>query len=386
MQSILDKSGNYRIPKAIHIFKRGGVGLHILGDNITVDLKGHSIKGKKKQRLEGTVGILVTGNGVIIKNGSIHSVETAIRISDTGNVVIENVNISRTSIAFSGSRIGDILIKSSMITNNGSFLLMEYLSSLVIKNNYIAGKLSNVLPHFFCIAGKSDTECIVILKNNEFNVTGSTDVSVDRFPFQSLFIFDGIFARKTIEFIGNRVFGGHVYSALVVSGHPIKAKAIEDTSEDTVRIHDNVFSLANHIATIIIAGYNYEEGEASAIIVISNNIFSGSTESETAIALDRAKGVEVTGNRLCSYNIGIDNRSEDTILMGNYITRCNIGVQNTVNGGLSDHGNDIIHCKNTVSGHKMISKDESQQQPSALIDLDSLRRYMIFNAAEHTRE
>lgn len=111
-----------------------GDGIVVTGDNLTIDLDGHSILGLRKER---TAGIRLSGvSGVTIENGTVASFERGIYLTNTKDVIVDRVAVNANRyeglMAYQSSAVS--VVDSSFANNTRAAIWIYDSDAELIRN------------------------------------------------------------------------------------------------------------------------------------------------------------------------------------------------------------------------------------------------------------
>ncbi len=146
--AVLSDSGAYCLAQDISASNTTINGITITGNTITLDLNGYTIK-------NGTTGILVTGNDVTIKNGTVaDAIESGIKLLNTKNCHVESVDVVNTPTGFLLENSGaNVLTECRALQSRNAGFSLVASSTNSIFNCQVANQLGDLDVYGFIANG-----------------------------------------------------------------------------------------------------------------------------------------------------------------------------------------------------------------------------------------
>lgn len=370
----ITKPGSYKIKRAIVTEKEDKVKVHITCNDVTLDLDGHNITASKDTHKD-SIGILISGKRIIVKNGMLSRLEKAIVIEEGENVHFEGLSISLCDIVISSgvmsglsvsnmrgsncdmfvdivdlshavfdsmvlndfrsfgrfSRAVDVAIKNNEISldilSTGFLTALEPTTAtlhLRLYNNTISSSVNADSPYFFNINTDDESTVRLHIIKNTFKVVGDTS-SVPH----AAFLFRTNKGQSVIVFKENVVTTSELFTALLVSSSP----------NDSHCIVDNLFQDEGSTASIIVL-----DGNA----LIQNNRLLGKRTQYAVVVHNTA--ANLINNSILNHEIGINiiGKNSKTLISNNTVSQCCTAINNN-SEDTYDTGNSLM-CQNYYSG------------------------------------
>jgi parallel beta-helix repeat protein len=288
-----------------HLNCPGSNGIFVNGNNVVLDLGGHSITGPAPTGTTGVGfrGVIVLQNrtGVTVRNGTIRGFDAGVEVQPGGNsaavtglILDGNGNGVRVNTGTSSNQL-----RGNTIINTTRFSGMQVGGNdhLIEKNTLHNGNGSGII-----VSGSRN-----VIRDNKINNTGATGIAVTAFPSNP-----GPFVNNQIT--GNQVMGSaRLFVSTSISVGDAHGTLIQDNFLNGRRTTPGVFvidsadtvisrnTLTNHNSSVLIRGAstgtqvigNQSSSNAFSGITIENGP-TGTVVADNTVARNGGNGIHVS--------------------------------------------------------------------------------------------